>query len=375
MKNIFNKKTLLKRYLIYRHLITFKNVQQKKLTILKKEKLFKPFPSDKINVTIKQYPFQSKIDKFYLDFYYSVNSVANPDYIPASTYLLNIEPVLNNIYFSKNIDNKSMYDKILHGISTPVTLLRKINNFFYDRNYQPVDISETYLSEITRESKKLILKASVDSGAGKNILIFNSFNGVFINDKIKLSEEFLKNYPDFVLQEFVDQHPFFKQFNPGSNNTVRVLVYKSVKDNSIHVLHCLLRIGKSGSFTDHDNLGGIVVGISPEGFLNNFGCNVNGIRFSTFNGVAFDKIDRQVPFIREIREMAEKIADQVYYARLLAIDFTVDNHGNPLLLEINSHGNGTCQYQMNNGPLFQEFTREILDFCAQNDRKLFMELQ
>jgi len=72
--------------------------------------------------------------------------------------------------------------------------------------------------------------------------------------------------------------------------------------------------------------------------------------------------------------MAYSIANQIYYGRLLAIDFSIDRNGNPLLLEINCFGNGTTQYQMNNGQLFKEYTTEVLDYCAGKNSKYQLKI-
>jgi len=64
-----------------------------------------------------------------------------------------------------------------------------------------------------------------------------------------------------------------------------------------------------------------------------------------------------------MKALAKKIAGNIYYGRLLAIDFTVNSDGNPLMLEVNVRHNGIHQYQMHYGGLFKEFTKEILDYC------------
>jgi hypothetical protein len=373
MKNKISLKNLIKWFFKKRLLNSYNTIQKDKIKILHKEGSYSRFPYNKILPAINNYPFCDKTDNLYIDFYYSITQISTPDYIPAPTYLLYIEPALNDFRFIKSIDNKALYEKALTEIKTPRTILRKINNFFYDHDFAPVQISENYLSEITTPYEKLILKAAVESGGGINIQMFVRENNNLTDGNEVLNSKLLSDFPDFVLQEVIIQHDFYRQFNPSSNNTLRILTYKSVKDNNIHVLHTLLRIGTKGSFMDHDNLGGLVVGISPEGILNDFGCNINGLKFSEYNGISFADL-QEVPFISEVKEMALTIASQIYYGRLLAIDFTVDKEGNPLLLEINCYGNGTCQYQMNNGPLFKEFTKEILDYCALKDSKYFLKL-
>jgi hypothetical protein len=366
-------KNLIKLGVNKRILNSFNEIQKKKLEILKSNFVFKPFPYDRVVPTVFKYPFGNRTDRYYFDFYYSISQNADPNYIPATTYLLYLEPALNDFRFNKNIDNKALYDKILTGIKTPKTILRKIDNFFYDSNYNLIELTEQYLMELTDAFNSLILKASIESGGGINIRLFIRVNNKLVDSKNQFNLQLLSEFPDFVLQEVVLQHNFYRQFNPSSNNTLRILTYKSVKDNKVHILHCLLRIGKLGSFTDHDNLGGIVVGITPNGILNDFGCNVNGLKLTSFNNIIFRDINR-VPYIEEVKTSAIIIAEQIHYGRLLAIDFTVDNNGNSLLLEVNCYGNGTCQYQMNNGSLFKEFTEEILNYCVQKGANYFLKI-
>jgi hypothetical protein len=349
------------------------HAQKAKSDYLKKEGLYRSFPYERIRPVVMEYPFYSKSDKCFFDFYYSVSYVADSNYIPPTVYTLYVEPVLNDFLFAKSIDNKGLYENIYSGIKTPPTILRKIDGFFYDRNYIPIEISDEYIKTLTDSYDKLILKASIDSGGGKNIRLFLKNDNVLISGNEQLNSRLLHNYPDFVMQEVIVQHEYFRRFNDSSNNTIRILTYKSVKDNRIHVLHILLRIGQPGAPTDHDNMGGIVVGINFRGKLNDFGCNYYGIKYKTFNGINFQKTD-EVPYIDEIKSIALQIAKRVYYGRLLAMDFTVDTNGNPLLLEINCHGNGICQYQMNNSSLLKEFTSEVLEYCINRQRKYYLKL-
>ena len=61
---------------------------------------------------------------------------------------------------------------------------------------------------------------------------------------------------DFIIQEFVEQHNFFSKFNPTCNNTIKVYVYRSIENDSVNILHCLLWVGAKGHFLDHDHWGG-----------------------------------------------------------------------------------------------------------------------
>lgn len=40
---------------------------------------------------------------------------------------------------------------------------------------------------------------------------------------------------DFIIQECVEQSEYISQFNPSSVNTLRLSMYRSVKDNKCHI--------------------------------------------------------------------------------------------------------------------------------------------
>jgi len=327
---------------------------------------FKRFPFREVTPSIEKYSFFRRSDLLYFDFFYSVSGIKNPDYISLPIYYNYLEPALNNIVQLKAIKDKNFIDIFLDDIATPETYLRKMNGAYYDISFNPLSISDAWINRLSKLTNRLILKPSIETGAGKSILLFKEENGVFVDKTgARLNVSLLNSYLDFVLQEVIDQHEFYSKFNPTSNNTIRIFTYRSVKDENIVVLHRLLRIGKSGEFLDHDNHGGIAIGISDDSKLNDFGCSVIGEKYDSFNGIVFEELN-EVPFVEEMERIACDVAAKIYYGRVLAFDFTVSKHGKVLLLEINAWRMGISQYQMNNGPLFRSYTKEVLDYCNAN---------
>lgn len=352
---------LLRALFLWRSEKAFDLSVKKKIHYLKKQGKYKKYPKGKSPPYITKYPFFRKSDKKWLDVYFSIFGEENKGFIPIPAYNNFIEPAMNHYLLNRAIKEKNFYDKFLKNIQTPHTYIRKIHGSFFNVDYSFIDLDNTKLSNLIKNETALIIKPSVVSGSGKSICKFiKKEDGNFYNGETLLSVKYLEQYAsDFVLQKAVIQHEYFRKFNPESNNTLRVLTYRSVKDESIHLLHYLLRIGSTGSFLDHDNLGGVVVAISEDGILNDFATDINGNRHHTFNNISFTG-DKGVPFFNEIKSVAENIAGQIHYGRLLALDLTVDEDGRVLLIEINSKGNGISQYQYNSGSLFKEFTEEIL---------------
>jgi hypothetical protein len=340
---------------------------KQKLEVLKQRKSKKSFPVNEVEPLIRKYSFYKKSDQLYLDFFYSVSNFKDPNFLSLPIYYNVVEPVMNNISQLKGIKDKNFLDLLFPGVNTPSTILRKMNEGYYDQNFHPVQLTENVLVSLTDSWEKLILKPANESGAGKSIKLFKKKDEVFIDNKgKKLNMSLLNDYPDFLLQEAVWQHEFYRKFNPDSNNTMRILTYRSIKDEQVHILHKLLRVGAKGSFLDHDNKGGIAIGISQEHILNNYGFTRQGERLNKFNEINFQAIEK-VPFIDKMENISKELASKVFYGRILAFDFTVNQNGNVLLLEINAWRNGISQYQMNNGSVFGSFTKEVLDFCENKE--------
>ncbi|MCF7885423.1 MAG: hypothetical protein K9M80_02925 [Candidatus Marinimicrobia bacterium] len=260
------------------------------------------------------------------------------------------------------------------NFATPETVLRKINGFYYDSDFSNIKLDANRLCELSDQYNKLLIKPSIESGGGSSVLLFERENGSFYSKGQKLDDKFLLNYNcDFIMQKYIEQHPFFKQFNPNASNTLRVFLYRSVKDDRIHVLHNLLRIGAKNTFLDHDHLGGIAIAMDEKGYFNDCAYNITGKAYKSYNGVEFGRLP-SCPFIIPINKMAKEIAKNIFYARLLALDFTVNKSGQPLLIEINCWRNGVNQYQMNNGTLFKEFTTEILEYCKTKEPRYIYKL-
>ena len=361
MKKVFTYLLDYGKYILRRNNL-MRTVKQK-IKHLKSSNSFERFPLDAVTPVVSEYSYFRKGDRPWLDFFYSVYGQPLPDFIPLTIYYQTIEPKLNNYVLLQAIKEKNFYNKFFTNIKTPRTILRRINGSFYDAEFKNVILSDAWIENNIMAENELIVKPSVQSGAGKSIMKFIK-NGHSVESNINvLNVNYLLNYhKDFIIQEVVKQHQFFRQFNPGANNTLRIFTYRSVVTNQVHILHTLVRIGKDGEFMDHDNLGGIAIAIDHSGKLKSHAFDVNGNKYSAFNGVKFDELEK-VPLLDKFQKVAEELAYDIYYGRLLAFDFTVNEHGDPLLIEINCQHNGVSQYQMNNGSLFGEFTQEILEYC------------
>ncbi|MCF8367441.1 MAG: hypothetical protein K9G76_00265 [Bacteroidales bacterium] len=357
---------ILRRITTYRLLRNQHKAINLKIHRLKKQGKLKEYPIKDKQPIICDYPFYKKSDKKWFNYFYSIYGKPDPGIIPLSVYYSVIEPCLNNRLLINAVKDKNYYDLFFKEIKTAEVIIRRINGQFYDRNYQFINLNDKVLNDQLKSYNKVILKPALFSGSGRGIKMFEKIQGKFKGGENLLTQDFLSGYgEELVIQKFIRQHEFFEKFNPESNNTIRVLTYRSVESDKIHILHTLLRIGAKGSFLDHDNKGGVSIAIDKDQNLAGHALNIYGDHIEEFNGIKFAEIGK-VPFVSDFHKSAVYIAEQVFHGRLLAVDFTINTNGEPLLLEVNCWGNGISQYQMSSGSVFKEHTKEVLDFCMRS---------
>lgn len=316
----------------------------------------------------KWQPFGKRVDTRCCKIYAYISGVDDSNYVPEDVYYLQIEPALNRIEFSRVYRDKNFFDRYnarMPGIF-PAVLLRNIEGVYCDKDYNRMENVRGFIESLKEE--KVVVKPSLDTGGGKNIHFFTRENGILLDKKKKkLSFEFLENElkKNFLIQDYIKQHDYMKTFNKTSLNTVRIYTYRSVKDDKVAILTCGLRMGGKEALVDNRNAGGVAVGIAENGYLGDYATDKLGNKFFTppsAPGVTFSHLG-PVPHFDEMKQMAVKLAKDYYYFRILAFDFCLEANGRIRLIEINFGGLGIV-FQMNCGPLFGEYTDEVINYCA-----------
>jgi hypothetical protein len=299
--------------------------------------------------------------------YYS--GIHSADLIPPNVYLHSIEPILNNKLMTEAYGEKGSYDKWLKKELLPQTLLKDINGKLVGGNGVAIKDGQSFLQKELEQFDTVIVKPSTDSWGGKNVVVFekndDGFRSAETGDDLSfnwLQERYGTNY---IVQEFVEQHPFYKRFNPSSFNTFRVYTYKSVRDNKIHVLKIVLRVGKEGAKVDNISSGGVACGINPDGFFYGTGLSRDLERVEALPALPDVKLSEvgKLFMIDEVKQEAIQIAQQMPFSRIIGMDMGVDNKGKVRLIEVNTDNIGVADSQFVNGPFFREFTDEIIEHC------------
>ena len=283
-----------------------------------------------------------------------------------------IELILDPFRFHGYYGDKNMFDKVLPADFFPKTILRRMYGFYYDADYKRIALDGKSLVKLLENAlagvkKRIIVKPTLVTQGGVGVTLYENTDGVWRD--VKTGEAMTLDYlhkhngEDFIMQEAFEQHEFMNQFNPTSVNTIRIAVYKSVKDDKCHVMQAIMRIGQKGSIVDNGCAGGMFVGIHKEnGVLLNNVCNEQGKTLTEFNGIDF-KQEYKVPYWNDIIRFAEQVGEYLPNQRLFALDVVLRNDGKPCMLEYNLTGFSPWLFQYTVGPAFGDYTDEIIEYC------------
>lgn len=370
---------------ITKRIMTFFQYISKQYYIYRKiGKINKRLNRPRVNGQIEDYKKKwSQLSKFVMKKYYKVYSELSGkediNYVPENIFYTHIEPILNEKRIWQAYVDKNMYDSYPFCDSDlfPDVVLRNIHGAFYDSDYKPVNIrnEKTFQNILENyKNKKILIKPSIFSHGGRKIKLFRKEEDSVYRNKdgnvlnlAWLDEYYSKNY---VLQEYIEQHPFYNRFNPSSINTVRVVTYRSVSTEKIAILHTVMRVGGRDNIVDNASAGGMGCGIDSSGILNDFALDYEyNKQYSTPSGVKFKNVGKMYR-IDEMKEIAKKIARNLYYQRIVCTDFCVDKDDNIRIIEINNNDTEINGMQMNNGAFFGEYTDEVIEYCKSKKGKV-----
>lgn len=303
---------------------------------------------------------------FYIRMFPKFSGVKSPDFVPKTLYFNLVEPMLNNFQFSRSFADKNMYGRLIDPDVLPAVLLRKIHGQYYDGQYNPVFNVDAFISSESISQKKYIIKPAIQSQGGRAVASMESRNGALWLGEKAIDQHWLDHqYRDnFLIQEYVHQHPFYAALNESSLNSLRIYTYRSVKDNVVHFIYATIRVGKPGSVTDNIATGGKSIGLNPDGTLmrrtrdapGEVCCEVEGLDLGeNVKAMGYDAV----------KETALRLAAHQYYSRFLTFDFCFDQNEKVKLIELNNFDIGATPVQTCRGPLFGEFTDEVIAYCKE----------
>ncbi|MFR9585845.1 MAG: sugar-transfer associated ATP-grasp domain-containing protein [Rikenellaceae bacterium] len=313
--------------------------------------------------SVKKYwsPFYKHVPIDDFKFYTTRTGVFSTKYIPdliASAY---IYTRLNDPLKAEFLDDKNYYDMFFHDIEQPKTILRRKEKCFLDSNYCMIDIERSI--NLCKLEGNVIIKASRASNGGHGISFWS-----YLEQSDEELREILTRHDDIVVQEVVAQHENLARLHPASLNTIRLITLNHEKIG-VKCLSSMLRFGANNSKVDNCSSGGMCCGITESGRLKAVAFDILGRKEYKHldTGVAF--LDITVPSFDKIQELVLRLHDRFPEFGLLSWDIVVKKDGTPMLIEFNIDDGDVGLLQLNNGPLFGEYTDLILSEVFNKKRK------
>lgn len=281
-------------------------------------------------------------------YYWSINSIASPYYIPSDIWFSRICRKLNSLEFFgwPQFQDKNYLDIVFRGVCQPGIIVRNIAGQFLDSGFNNIDIDRAI--ELCQCEKEIIIKPSISSKWGRGIeFVDTSQNGP---DSLLL---LLKNRGrNFVIQKVIQQHHNMAWLNADSINSIRIQTL--LWNNQVHVLSSLVRIGVKGCRIDNPHSSnGVSCVLTPEGKMIQTAYDREWNPMDVLpNGSAPDGFE--VPFYNRIIETVKKLQYRVPHSRLVGWDMTVSDDGEPILIEANLDYPEVYFHQIGKGPIISD---------------------
>ncbi|HAA25571.1 MAG TPA: hexapeptide transferase [Ruminiclostridium sp.] len=299
-----------------------------------------------------------KPKKMWYDLYCYKDGRYDPRYIPGDLYWKKIYPSLNNPGFRRAYTDKCFYSQLFPYLKQPRTILKNINNCFFDgRSGKAISFQQA--KSILESVERFVIKPSIYSGEGADIFFYEK------NDARDIDiESLMKSYrSNFIVQEVLTQHKVLASIHPESLNTIRVISF--LFQGEVHISSSILRIGVEGSRFDNVSKGGLACPILPDGRLGKEAVNGKSQWVTSHpGGTVFSEVI--VPSYERVLNAIRRAHKDVPHFRIIGWDFSIDEGGEPVFIEYNG---APGLNQVSCGPLFGDLTEPVLNMIFLNENE------
>lgn len=298
-------------------------------------------------------------------------------YFPELLFIPEFERFMNiNASYAKVFEDKNVLPYLAKSASVPMPRIffSKTAGLIRDENNNL--ISEEQLLRKLNDFGTGFIKPSIDSCSGVGCQVVEFVNGVDKKSGKSIASILQEKGNDWTLQERLVCHESIRKIYADSVNTFRVMTYRW-KDSICHT-PSIMRIGQGGANVDNAHAGGMFIAIDDDGMLHK-------TAFTEFKKECTAHPDTHVVYenykvdlFPKVLAAAEKCHAMVPQLGVINWDFTLNQDGNPVLIEANIMGGSIWLFEMAHGcGIFGEKTPEILRWLRKiksvrpKDRKKF----
>lgn len=202
-------------------------------------------------------------------------------------------------------------------------------------------------------------KPSIGTDSGRGCEVYCLVNGTDTKSG-KTSDMLLKDLgKNFTIQERLVCHESIRKIYDGSVNTFRIMTYRW--KNQIIVAPIIMRIGRGGSYLDNAHAGGMFIALSDDGTLHKTAFTEFKEEFVEHPDSKLKFEGYRIPLLPNVVDAVKRMHYSLPAIGVINWDMTLDESGQPILIEANVNGGSIWLFQMAHGcGVFGERTPEIL---------------
>lgn len=202
-------------------------------------------------------------------------------------------------------------------------------------------------------------KPSIGTDSGRGCEVYCLVNGTDTKSG-KTSGMLLKDLgKNFTIQERLVCHESIRKIYDGSVNTFRIMTYRC--KNQIIVAPIIMRIGRGGSYLDNAHAGGMFIALSDDGTLHKTAFTEFKEEFVEHPDSKLKFEGYRIPLLPNVVDAVKRMHYSLPAIGVINWDMTLDESGQPVLIEANVNGGSIWLFQMAHGcGVFGERTPEIL---------------
>ncbi len=284
-------------------------------------------------------------------------------FIPRFEYYMNAHRAYTEVFSDKNM--LPMIASADKEVLVPPTYMKCVAGLYYAGDNRVISREEAV--RLLGDMGEVFSKPTIGTSSGRGCAVLDMHDGVDRRSN-KGVEELLKEMgTDFVIQERVKCHPQLATLHPTSCNTFRIMTYRW--RDSFYTIPSILRVGQHGNTVDNAHAGGMFIAIDDDGTLHK-------TAFTEFNeqctvhpdsGIVFENY--QIDGFSTCREAALRLHRVLPQIGVINWDFTLNEEGRPVLIEVNLTSGGIWIFQMPHGrSAFGDRTEEILTWIGKMEK-------
>ena len=288
-------------------------------------------------------------DRIYAPWLYVYSAIAGDfkeGWIPANYYGKVVIPAIKGSYRALS-QLQTLTSQLFQSSAFP-DVAYYVNGLFLGVNRTVLD--EREVKQVLFKNGEVVVYKLERSSGGKGIFLFDK--GSFDTKKIQI-------LGNGVFQDYIDQHPFFKEYMPSSVGTLRLTTIID-KSGASSVRACYLRTGRSVD-THVKSSSNIRISVNLKtGELDTLGYLPSWLAVDKHPDTDIVFAGRRIPNFDNCVSVALKLHRLIPYVPCVGWDMVVDKDNRIKVMEWNGGHNGIKFSEATQGPCFSDLGWEKL---------------